>query len=200
MSSADSGVNAMASVVAVDLYPSFSKNVTEKKGLRLGKITAALIMVWGVVLAPHYQKLGPIYPFILKLGGFLLMPIGVCFIFGRFSRRVNHQGAIACLVFGVALGLTYVLTTGIPAFASRLPGWVTVLHFYELLPVFFVLLGAILFGVSWMFPAPGAVHLAVLDAKDPSGVSGAEGRPVWQSFQLWFAAFLAVLGLMYVVY
>ncbi|WP_164976142.1 sodium:solute symporter family transporter [Oleiharenicola lentus] len=200
MSSADSSVNAVACVVAADIYPSIAKKPTEATGLRIGKWTGAALVVFAVVVAPHYQNLGTIYPFILRLGGFLLLPVGLCFLFGRFSTRVNAQGAIACLGIGSLLGLAYVVATSLPATKASLPGWLTALHFYEMLPLFFVFNTAVLFGVSWLTPPPPPDRLAVLTERVAGVDTGAEGRPLWQSFNLWLALFCGTLGLIYLVF
>jgi solute:Na+ symporter, SSS family len=200
MSSADSNVNAMSSVVAMDIYPSLARQPAERSALKIGKWSAGLIVVFGVVVAPYYQHLGAIYLFILRLGSFLLLPVGVVFIFGRFSRRVNHQGALACLGIGSAIGLAYVLLTSLPMLDTWIPGWMRTLHFYEMLPFFFLLCTGMLFVVSWFTAPPAEDKLQVLAKRPPGDLSGAEGRPLWQSFQLWLAVFCAALGLVYVVF
>lgn len=200
MSSADSNVNAMASVVAMDIYPALARTPNDAFALKLGKGAAALIVVFGVLVAPFYQNLGAIYLFILRLGGFLLMPVGVCFMAGRFSRRVNQHGAFACLGFGSVLGLAYVLCTSLPVLKPLLPPWFLALHFYEVLPFFFLLNGGILFGVSWFTPPPSEAQLRVLRPQDAGEVTGGEGRPIWQSFPLWLGLFCGALGLTYLVF
>ncbi len=200
MSSADSNVNAMSSVVAMDIYPTIVKKPSPKVALKLGKWTSASIVCFGVLVAPYYQHLGAIYLFILRLGGFLLMPVGVCFILGRFSRRVNQHGAIACLGVGSLIGLIYVMFTSMPPLKPFLPDWFLALHFYEVLPFFFLFNGAVLFAVSYATKPPMAEQLSVLAAVDPSGRSGSEGRPLWQSFDLWFGLFCGALGLTYIAF
>ena len=200
MSSADSNVNAMSSVVAMDIYPTVAKKPDQDFALKLGKWSSASIVAFGVLVAPSYQHLGGIELCILRLGGFLLMPVGVCFILGRFSKRVNHHGAFACLGVGSLIGLAYVLFTSMPPLKPFLPDWFLAMHFYEVLPFFFLFNGAVLFGVSYLTAPPTAEQLAVLTAHDPSGKSGAEGRPIWQSFDLWFGLFCGALGLTYIAF
>lgn len=200
MSSADSNVNAIASVVALDIYPTVVRHPTEQDALRVGKVAGALILAFAVVVAPYYQHLGAIYLFILRLGGFLFLPVGVCFIFGRFSRRVNAHGAMACLGAGGAVGLGYVLLSTLPALAPWRPEWVAALHFYEVLPFFFLLCTGILFGVSAVTPPPDAEQLEILSLKESAGAGPAAARPIWQSFQLWMALLCAALGLIYLAF
>jgi SSS family solute:Na+ symporter len=200
MSSADSGVCALSSVVAIDLYPSFSKKPNEQTALRIGKWTATLVMVFGVLMAPHYQKLGAIYPFILRLSGFAFLPIAVCFVFGRFYNRVNGTGALACLISGSILGFGYVFATAIPAIAAHMPAWVTTPHFYEVLPGLFLFCTVVLFLVSRLSRPPSAEHLAVLTERESTGLTGEEGLPLWRTFNFWFAALLGVTGMIYLFF
>ena len=200
MSSADSGVCALSSVVAIDLYPSFTRNPTERGALKVGKWTAVLVMVFGMLIAPHYQKLGAIYPFILRLSGFAFLPIAVCFVFGRFSRRVNETGAMVCLVGGTLLGFGYVFATALPAISVHMPAWVTGPHFYEVLPLLFLLCTLALFGGSWLSTPPTEAQLAVLTENNGTGLTGSEGRPLWQSAYFWFASLVGVTGLLYLVF
>lgn len=200
MSTADSGVVALSSVVAMDLYPSMTKTTNDRSAVRLGRWVAGLVMAFGVLVAPYAGNLGPIYPFILRLSGFAFLPVGVCFIFGRFWRRANHQGALACLGVGVLLGFGYVVATSLPGLRSMLPAWFSGLHFYEILPGFFVILVMTLMGVSWLTPPPRPENLAILDGGAGSQRTGDKGRPVWQRFQFWFAVFCGGFGLCYVVF
>ncbi len=59
---------------------------------------------------------------------------------------------------------------------------------------------AVLFGVSWLTPPPPPDRLAVLTERVAGVPTGAEGRPLWQSFNLWFALFCGALGLTYLVF
>jgi Na+/proline symporter len=200
MSTADSGVVALSSVVALDIYPSLTKKTNDRSAVRLGRWVAGSVMAFGVLLAPYAGNLGPIYPFILRLSGFAFLPVGVCFVFGRFSRRVNHQGALACLAVGVVLGFGYVIFTSLPGLKAMLPVWFSALHFYEILPVYFLILAGTLVVVSGITPPPTPEKLSVLDLSRGSERTGAEGRPVWQRVPFWFAVFCGTLGLCYVVF
>jgi solute:Na+ symporter, SSS family len=201
MSSADAGVCAISSVIALDIYPSVSrKAVDEAKALKVGKWAATLIMVYGTFAAPFYGSLGPIYLLVLKIGGFMLLPVGTCFILGRFSRRVNHQGAMATLSVGLAVSVVYILGTNLPGARALLPEAVVGAHFYHLYPFLFAFYAAFLYGVSLLFPAPAMEALKVLEA--PANRSLEEGgqRPWYRSFNLGWWLFLGLVTLLYLVF
>ncbi|MDQ8197992.1 sodium/solute symporter [Pelagicoccus enzymogenes] len=202
MSSADSNVTAISSVVALDIWPALShKKLNEKQALRVGKITAALLMLWGMLAAPYFSNLGPIYVFVLRLTGFVFMPIGVCFIFGRFSKRVNHQGAFATLSAGVVLGVIYVLGSGIPALQQYMPEWLLAWHFYEVLPFFFLICSGIMFGVSYLTPPPAPEKLAVLQqTRAALDETDENALPLFRRFAFWWWLFIAILGTLYIIF
>jgi solute:Na+ symporter, SSS family len=127
--------------------------------------------------------------------------VGVCFIFGRFVRRVNHAGALATLSVGLVLGLSYVLATLVPGLQPLMPKWLAGLHFYEVLPFFFVLLSTVILSVSLLTAPPASEQLAILDLRTAAGGElGDESLPWWRGFPFWLAVYLGVLAALYVVF
>jgi solute:Na+ symporter, SSS family len=201
MSSADAGVCAISSVIALDIYPSCSrKAVNEPRALFVGKLAAALIMVYGTFAAPYYGKLGPIYLMILQVGGFMLLPVGTCFILGRFSRRVNEQGAVATLALGLVVSVAYIVGTKTPWGQSLMPEFFVQAHFYKVYPFFFLFYVIFLYGVSLLFPAPGADKLAVLEAGPAVQLAAETSRPWYGTFKFWWFIFLGCVVALYAIF
>lgn len=201
MSTADSGVSAIGSVVSYDIYPSWARKPNEQTGLLIGKWASAAVIAVGVLAAPLVKYVGPIYPFILRLSGYLFVPVGVCFIFGRFNRRLNHQGALVTLVGGIALGFLYVLLSMVPILQPLLPQRIMEMHFYEILPLFFLFCVALLFGVSYLTAEPESEKLDVLSAKGEIAAElTAEAIPCWKTAKSWCLVFLVVLLALYIVF
>ncbi len=201
LSSADSGVNAISSVVAYDIHSLIKKEASTEQRLRFGKQTAAAIVIFAVLTAPFAQTIDNIYLFLLRLHGYLVLPIGVAFIFGRFVRRINNTAALVTMATGMVVGLAYVVSTSIPVLTAQLPPWLVGLHFYELLPFLWGGLVALLLTVSYLTAPPPPEKLAVLDARraDPALARPAQ-VPLWKSFKLWLAVFFTVLGTLYLVF
>lgn len=201
LSSADSGVNSISSVVAYDIHPLLAKEATIEERLRFGKRTAAAIVIFAVLTAPFAYVIDNVYLFILRLHGYLVLPIGVAFMFGRFVRRINNTAALVTMTTGMTLGLIYVVGTSVPALAARFPAWLASLHFYELLPFLWAGLVVLLFTVAYLTAPPPPEKLAVLDARRAEGAPASPVQvPFWKSFPLWFALFLAVLVTLYMVF
>jgi SSS family solute:Na+ symporter len=201
MSSADAGVCAISSVIALDIYPSCTRRtVNEARALFVGKLAAALIMVYGTLAAPFYGKLGSIYLLILQVGGFMLLPVGTCFILGRFSRRVNSQGAVATLALGLVLSVAYIVGTKTPWGQSVMPEFLVKAHFYKVYPFFFLFYFVFLYVVSLCFPPPTREKLEVLEA-GPAVQLAAETPHAWYaSFNFWWCLFLACVAALYLVF
>ncbi len=194
MSSSDSGVMAVSSIVAMDIYPSFRKSSTEKQALLVGRISAGFVLAFSIVVAPLIGGLADlIFPIVLKISSFMLTPIGVCFLFGRFSRRVNEYGAVATMSVGFLIGVSYVVLTSIEAVRAMLPDIIVGTNFYHLIFVLFFLYSSILLIVSYLTPAPSNEQLAILELiKDRKAETG---RPWYQKYVLWYLVFvLAFIG------
>lgn len=202
LSSADSSVCAISSVVAYDIHPLIRPNAPVEAQLRFGKWTAAGIILFGVALAPLCAGIENVYLFTLRMFAFMFQPIGVCFLFGRFVRRVNNAGAVVTMIAGLVLGFAYVLCSSLPPLQWLVPDWIGSLHFYELLPFFWLVLVAILFGVSLATPPPPLEKLAVLELahEHPQAGTSRVPLPFWRTFGFWLTVFLVMLGGAYAVF
>jgi SSS family solute:Na+ symporter len=193
MSSQDSGINAMSAVVAMDIYPLFRKNASQKEAVWVGKGFAAVNIAWGVIAAPLFLDLNTaLFDLGMTVAGFMVIPSGVCFLFGRFSKRVNSYGAVATLVCGLLIGVYYVMSKNFPASGVPIPDAVRAMHFYHVFPIVFLILTAILFGVSYLTPAPAAEKLEVIRPMEKEIDTGPK-RPWYRSFNFWWIVYIAIV-------
>lgn len=198
MSSADSGVNALAGIVSLNLYPLVRPNASEKESVIVGKITAGILLGWSVIAAPYVQNFGLIFPITLKISAFLVTPIGVCYLIGRFSKRVNTQGALAVLIGGYTFGVYLVLGTEIDALNRWVPDIILNSNFYYVSTVLFFAYVALIFIVSWLTPPPDPARV---DAFMLSGkIVQEENRPWYQSFYTWLAVVIALFFATYLIF
>ncbi len=199
MSSSDSGVMAVSSIVANDIYPSFHKGTTEKQSLLVGRIAAGCVLGFSMIAAPFIGSLQElVFPIILKISGFMLTPVGVCFVFGRFNRRINQTGAMTTMLVGFAIGVSYLISTTIPAFKIYLPDWFLGIAFYYIIFGLSVFYTVLLFTVSYLTQPPGEKELEVLSLiKDQSE---SVDRPLYQKYGFWFLVYLICFALTYWVF
>jgi SSS family solute:Na+ symporter len=198
MSTGEAGVNAISSVVALDFHPAVTGRRDPAAALRVGKWTGALVMVFGIVGAPYVKHLGPIYPFLLGMGGYGMVPIGVCFIGGRFWRRANSHGALATMMVGFGVGMSYIFLANVGD-GRLLPAWLRELHFYEVIPFFAAFCGVILYSVSRLTPLPSARCLAVLESKGEATNAVMDGGGWTKDYRVWWGLFLVVFVATYAV-
>ena len=200
MSSQDSGINAMASIVSLDIYPVIRKKASEREGVLAGKILAVSNIIWGVAAAPLFLTVEEgLFDLMLKFGGFLMMPNGLCYLLGRFWNRGNHQGCVTTLACGAAFGLYYNFTSTINGYEHFLPDFIANLHYYHLLPLFAIFLATIFVVVSLAFPPPAKEKTDFIRFNTPESLNKTP-QPFYRRFGFWWALYLTVFVSLYVIF
>lgn len=198
MSSADSGVNALAGIVSLNLYPLARPNATDKESVMVGKTTALLLLAWSVAAAPFVGNFGLIFPLVLKFSAYLLSPIGVCYLAGRFSRRINRQGALFVMGLGYAIGIYFLVGTTFDSFKFMVPDFLLEMNFYHISPMLFLFYLGVIFVVSWLTPPPDSEKVEAFmlisngKEKDP--------HPWYQSFNFWLIGLFGSILATYLIF
>jgi SSS family solute:Na+ symporter len=200
MSSQDSGINATAGVVALDLWPTVRPKASEREGVLVGKTFAASNIAFGVIAAPFLLGSDQgIYNMILKISGFMILPTGTVYLIGRFMRRANHQGAVATLLVGLLLGVWYIVCSTLPSLRGLLPEVVANAHFYHVYPVMFALLVVVQVSVSLLTSPPSPERLVCIAPMVKVPRVGT--APVWhRSFGFWLVVYLLCLVAIYSIF
>ncbi|MEM9158285.1 MAG: sodium/solute symporter [Verrucomicrobiota bacterium] len=202
MSSADSGINALASIVAIDIYPRIRKNATQRQGVLVGKSIAIMNILWGVAAAPIFMTINQgIFDLALKFGGFLMMPNGLCYLLGRFWKRGTHQACVTTLACGISLGLFYNFTSTIPGYDYLLPQFILNIHYYFLLALFAGILTTVFVVVSLLTPAPTEDQLALLKLNKPlPEEEQLSAKPFYRRFGFWAIIYLTAFFALYIIF
>ncbi|MEX0323053.1 MAG: SLC5 family protein [Puniceicoccaceae bacterium] len=200
MSSQDSGINAISGVVALDVWPVFRPQASEKEAVMVGKIFAGGTLVWGILAAPAFAHFPEgIYSMVLKISGYMILPTGVCYLLGRFFKRLNGKGAVATLATGLVMNVYYVFASTIPELNHLLPAFAREMHFYELYPLMALFLGFILFVVSYLTAPPAPEKLECLVMMEPD--KNALGKvPFYRRFHFWWVLYLGLVFTLYFVF
>jgi len=140
-----------------------------------------------------------IFDLMLKFGGFLMMPNGLCYLLGRFWKRGTHHGCVAALASGAVLGLYYNVTSTLPAFEPYLPDVVANMHYYHLLPLFALLLTAIFVVVSLVNPPPAPEKIDFLKTDEPV-IKDTTPYPWYRKFGFWWVLYLAAFLALYLIF
>ena len=124
-SSLSSMVNSTSTIFTLDIYKSFFMRPTaaqvdldshesdnpilsdeeESKLVRVGKISAALSLVIGVVVAPLLGNLDQAFQFIQEYTGFISPGVVAVFLFGLFWKRTSANAALWAVILSIPLSI-----------------------------------------------------------------------------------------------
>lgn len=110
LSTFNSILNSASTIFCMDIYKkTFNKNATDEKLAYFGKISAAILALLAIAIAPlmAYAPSG-LYFLLQELNGIFFIPISSVLIAGLFFRQINAAGAKAGLFFGFVF---YILTS-----------------------------------------------------------------------------------------
>lgn len=102
-SSISSIVNSTATIFTLDIYKQIDKNASELKLVKIGKISAALALTVGAVVAPMLQSLGQVFQYIQEYTGFISPGIVAIFLFGLFWRPATANAAMIVVILSIPL-------------------------------------------------------------------------------------------------
>lgn len=102
MSSLDSMLNSASTIFTMDLYKRYLRpQADERRLLKVGRVTTAVLVVAGCLMAPFPEKFGGVFEYIQKMWGFISPGILAVFVFGLIIRRAPSAAAVAALIAGV---------------------------------------------------------------------------------------------------
>ncbi|MEE8408257.1 MAG: Na+/glucose cotransporter, partial [Myxococcota bacterium] len=167
---------------------------TERRLVIVGQLSTGVLVVLGLAWIPMMQFISTeLYKYLQSVQAYIAPPIAAVFLIGIFWKRVNAQGAIACLVTGFFLGMGRL---GAELGKDHLDGvlyWYADINFLHFAIFLFLICSAVLIGVSLLGAAPADEKLAGLTFAIPGGKDpGAPPSPVWRRRDLQLTV---VLGL-----
>ena len=144
--------------VITDVYQKrINKKVSDKKLVRIGKLTSTILAAFAIFAAPMVADAPDgLYQLLQQLNGIFFIPIASIMLAGFFLNGISATGAKAALFVGL---LFYILTT----FVFQVN-----IHFVHLWGIEFLLNLAVMFVVSYFYPATKTYQeedLHILDMK-----------------------------------
>lgn len=105
MSSLDSSINSMSTVIITDFYKKFASRVTEAKSLKLAKILTIVLGAFGTAsaLVMAGGKVSSLYDQLFSVIGLFGGGLAGVFILGIFTRRANSAGALTGFFFSALI-------------------------------------------------------------------------------------------------
>ncbi len=210
MSSLAGVFNASSTLFTMDLYLKLRPEASQHRLVWVGRAATAGMVLVGLAWIPVIQGAQGLYQYLQGVQGYLAPPIFVVFFFGVFAKRLNHNGCLAALIVGFALGV-FRLAVDTPV-ALRLPGfeggytegsflWIvnnTYFQYYSLL--IFAVSAIVMVGVSLVTEAPSIEKLKGLTYGTVSDEDRQESRRSWDRRDVIASAMVLVLILCAYVY
>ncbi len=106
MSTIAAALNSAGTLVSIDIVKHYRPGVSDREQVRIGRITAVVVMIIAISWSPLIARFDSIFEAINVLLTVISPPISAVFFWGVFWRRGNQQGAIATFGGGFLLGLT----------------------------------------------------------------------------------------------
>jgi SSS family solute:Na+ symporter len=105
-SSISSMVNSVSTIFTLDIYKNLvNKDAEDGHYVRIGKITAAVALLIGVILAPALASLDQVFQYVQEYTGFISPGVAAVFIFGIFWKRATSNAALAAILASVPINL-----------------------------------------------------------------------------------------------
>ena len=98
-------LNSASTLFTMDFYAKFDKKADQKKLVRVGKISALVIIIIATLWAPNIEKFGSLLKYYQEMLSYISPPIVATFLMGVFFKRTNARGAFAGLLSGLALAV-----------------------------------------------------------------------------------------------
>jgi SSS family solute:Na+ symporter len=174
-----SKINSVATIFTLDFYAKSRPQADQQKLVRVGRITAAVAVVLGIVTArPLLGSFDQGFQYIQEFTGFFTPGIVVIFMLGLFWKRANEAGALSAAIGSFALSILFKLAW--PA-----------LPFIDRVGLVFLLSLLLAVGVSLVTPAvPGRDHIRTDDVR--------YGTPA--SFNMGAVGVVAILVALYTLF
>ncbi len=136
VSSLASMANSTSTIFTMDIYKKyFDKEASEKKQVKVGRLTALVAFVIAAMVAPALGQLDQAFQFIQEYTGFISPGVFAIFFFGVFWKKTTSNAAL------VGAGLSIPLSVLLKVVFPNLP-------FIDRMGVVFLILAALMIGIS----------------------------------------------------
>lgn len=142
LSTFNSVLNSAATIFSIDVFKRhFGKKSSDKKLVRIGKLTSTVLAVFAILVAPMVANAPDgLYQLLQQLNGIFFIPIASIMLAGFFLKKISATAAKVALVIGLTF---YILTT----FILKVD-----IHFVHIWGIEFVLNMLVMFIVSYFYP------------------------------------------------
>ncbi|MCL4113201.1 UNVERIFIED_CONTAM: hypothetical protein GTU68_002851 [Idotea baltica] len=134
-SSLSSMANSVSTIFTLDIYKTaFNRNASDSQLVNVGKITAALSLIIGIIVSPRLADFGEAFSAIQKFTGYFSPGILAIFLFGLFWKKTTTPAALTAVFIALPLSWGIDMYSGLP--------------FIDQMGICFLIISAVLIGVS----------------------------------------------------
>lgn len=108
VSSLASMLNSTSTIFTMDIYkPYFEKNSSDKKTVRVGRLSATAALIIAVMVAPLLGGIDQAFQFIQEYTGIVSPGILAVFILGLFWKKTTNRGAIIGVLTSIPVAMYF---------------------------------------------------------------------------------------------
>ena len=167
MSTIAAALNSSATLVAVDIVKRLKPETSDMKQVRIGRWTAAIVMILAIAWSPMIEKFISIFDAINEILAVLAPPIAVVFVWGIFWKRGTGAASVVTIISGFILG-ALVFMIDFPLFGDvkiitenwNIPYMLQAFYLFAILSFIFVI-------VSLLTPKPSREQIENLTLETP---------------------------------
>jgi SSS family solute:Na+ symporter len=109
MSCMAAALNSCATLISLDIVKRVRPNTSDRKVVRIGRISTAVIMVLAMLWSTQGDQFGTIFEAINKIPMTFAPAVTTVFVLGVLWKRGTAQGAMTTLYLGSIIGIAYFL-------------------------------------------------------------------------------------------
>lgn len=107
MSTIAAALNSCATLISVDIVKRLKPEVTDSEQVKIGRISACVIMVLAILWSTQGGEFGTIFEAISKIPMIFAPAVTTVLVLGVFWKRGNNAAAITTFAIGCTVGLVY---------------------------------------------------------------------------------------------
>jgi SSS family solute:Na+ symporter len=107
MSTIAAALNSCATLISVDIVKRIKPDLGDAQEVKIGRISAGVIMVLAMLWSTQGGQFGTIFEAINKIPMIFAPAVTTVLVFGVFWKRGTNQAALATFAIGCAVGLVY---------------------------------------------------------------------------------------------
>ncbi len=202
MSSLASVFNSASTLFTVDIFKKLYPNSPEGKLVRIGKIATGFIVVLGMLWIPIMEKIGGgvLYQYLQNVQSYIAPPITAVFVLGILWKRINAQGAIATLFYGLLSGTLRIVLELMKDDLSGAAEWFATVNFSHFAIYNFLACVLVCCGVSLLTPKPSDAQIQGLTLGTLSPEQRRANRESYSVTDVIISVVLAVIVISILVY